>query len=49
MLLPMHDALLFQHQKPETPERVRAVFETVMTDHFSGEIKGKASIDSFVT
>lgn len=46
-LLPMHDALLFQHSSPGTPEIVRKVFEDVMTQHFGKAIEGKASIEEF--
>lgn len=47
VLLPMHDALLFQHSDPETPNRVVAKFVQTMTDHFGRAIKGKASIEPF--
>jgi len=47
VLLPMHDALLFQHADPETPHHVVATFVQTMTDHFDKTIKGKASIEPF--
>ncbi|GAN15305.1 MULTISPECIES: DNA polymerase [Sphingomonas] len=47
MLLPMHDALLFQHSDPATPELVVNAFKETMTQHFGGAVQGKASIESF--
>ncbi|WP_336233051.1 DNA polymerase [Thalassospira sp. CH_XMU1458] len=49
ILLPMHDAVLFQHARPDTPNNVQNTFETVMTNHFDGKVSGKASIGSFLT
>lgn len=45
--LPMHDALLFEHRLAETPAKVVAVFEGVMTEQLCGRISGKASIGQF--
>ncbi len=47
ILLPMHDALLFQHALPATPQKVCGIFENMMTSHFNGLIQGKASIEEF--
>lgn len=48
IVLPMHDALLFEYSKSDAPAAVVKVFEKVMTDHFGGLIAGKASIGHFV-
>lgn len=48
ILLPMHDALLFEFRLPETPAKVVATFEWVMTDVLDGRVNGKASIGQFV-
>lgn len=47
ILLPMHDALLFEHELPEMPPKVVAAFESIMTAQLEGRVKGKASISSF--
>lgn len=47
VLLPMHDALLFQYTSPETPENVVSMFVQTMTNHFNGSILGKASLEPF--
>lgn len=47
IVLPMHDALLFEHRFKDTPETVVATFEKVMTEHLSGCVNGKASITQF--
>lgn len=47
ILLPMHDALLFEHGLPETPPKVVAAFESMMTTQLEGRVKGKASISPF--
>ncbi|AZB55467.1 DNA polymerase I [Cereibacter sphaeroides] len=47
ILLPMHDAVLFQHQNATTPVEVVIEFAETMTQHFGGDIKGKASVESF--
>lgn len=46
-MLPMHDALLFEHELPEMPPKVVAAFESIMTAQLEGRVKGKASISSF--
>lgn len=47
LVLPMHDALLFEHTLAETPVRVVDAFEGVMTDVLGARINGKASISDF--
>lgn len=48
IVLPMHDALLFEYRLADTPARVVAAFETVMTAQLQGRISGKASVGQFV-
>ena len=45
--VPMHDAVLFQHPSDFDPQEVADLFAKVMTDHFNGQIMGKASIGNF--
>lgn len=47
IVLPMHDALLFEHRQAETPTKVVATFESVMTAVLGGRIAGKASVGEF--
>ena len=47
IVLPMHDALLFEHSLAETPTKVVAAFERVMTDVLGASVTGKASIGDF--
>ena len=47
IILPMHDALLFEHRSTDTPSKVVAAFEDVMTATLGGQVKGKASIGIF--
>lgn len=47
ILLPMHDALLFEHGRSDTPSKVVRVFERVMTDTLAGRVAGKASVGNF--
>lgn len=47
IILPMHDALLFEHRLADTPGKVVAAFEKVMTENLEGRVKGKASIGQF--
>lgn len=49
IVLPMHDALLFEHRSAETPSKVIAAFEDAMTNTLDGRVRGKASIGEFVT
>lgn len=46
--IPMHDAVLFQHGEDFDPAEVAKMFASVVTEHFGGKIKGKASVESFV-
>ncbi|WP_186057543.1 DNA polymerase [Burkholderia gladioli] len=47
VVLPMHDALLFEHTLAETPARVVDAFEQTMTDVLNSRVAGKASISDF--
>lgn len=48
VVLPMHDALLFEHRLAGTPDKVVRAFETVMTEVLNSIVSGKASISDFV-
>jgi len=48
VVLPMHDALLFEHTRAETPPKVVDAFEGVMTEVLDSLVVGKASISAFV-
>ncbi|QXI03744.1 DNA polymerase I [Pseudomonas tensinigenes] len=45
--VPMHDAVLFQHDEKFNAETVAQIFSSTMTEHFEGKIQGKASISEF--
>jgi DNA polymerase-1 len=47
VVLPMHDALLFEHTLADTPAKVIDAFEGVMTDVLNSMVNGKASISDF--
>ncbi len=47
VVLPMHDALLFEHTLAETPAKVVDAFEGVMTNVLGSRVTGKASISDF--
>ncbi|WP_018274167.1 DNA polymerase [Teredinibacter turnerae] len=47
ILIPMHDAVLFQHTNRVDPNSVVELFEGVMTKELSGKVYGKASIEAF--
>ncbi len=47
VVLPMHDALLFEYTRADTPGRVVDAFQCVMTEVLSGRVAGKASIGDF--
>ena len=47
IVLPMHDALLFEHRLADTPAKVVLAFERVMTEQLGRRVNGKASIDQF--
>lgn len=46
--IPMHDAVLFQHPENFDPVEVANIFAAVVTEHFDGKIKGKASVANFI-
>ena len=47
IILPMHDALLFEHRLVDTPTKVVVAFERVMTEQLQGRVRGKASVGQF--
>jgi len=47
ILIPMHDAVLFQHTNQVEPDSAIKVFQDVMTRELSGKVVGKASIEPF--
>ena len=47
VVLPMHDAVLFEHRLAETPTKVVGAFESAMTDVLDANVAGKASITDF--
>jgi hypothetical protein len=47
VVLPMHDALLFEHKLAETPAKVVKTFESTMTEVLGGRVTGKASVSDF--
>lgn len=47
ILIPMHDAVLFQHSNQVEPNSAIKVFQNVMTAELSGKVVGKASIEPF--
>lgn len=47
IVLPMHDALLFEHSLPETPKKVVGIFQDAMTDVLGARVTGKASTSDF--
>ncbi len=47
VVLPMHDALVFEHKLAETPAMVVETFESIMTEVLGGRVAGKASISDF--
>jgi len=47
IVLPMHDAVLFEHIDDETPAQVVEKMQNAMTSLLSNKVKGKASINSF--
>ena len=47
IILPMHDALLFEHRFVGTPAKVVEAFESVMTEQLQGRVRGKASVGQF--
>ncbi|MCF6281985.1 MAG: DNA polymerase [Candidatus Polarisedimenticolaceae bacterium] len=47
ILIPMHDAVLFQHPDDFDPNRAVHIFENNMAVILNGKVKGKASIERF--
>lgn len=45
--VPMHDAVLFQHDEKFNADTVAQIFSSTMTEHFDGKIQGKASTGDF--
>ncbi|WP_232109260.1 DNA polymerase [Pseudomonas poae] len=45
--VPMHDAVLFQHQEGFDPQVIVDIFAEVMSNHFEHKVKGKASLEPF--
>ncbi|WP_440065016.1 DNA polymerase [Pseudomonas syringae] len=45
--VPMHDAVLFQHQAGFDPQVVVKIFTEAMSNHFEHKVTGKASLASF--
>ncbi len=43
----MHDALLFEYTRTDTPGRVVDAFQGIMTEVLRGQVAGKASIGDF--
>lgn len=47
VLLPMHDAIFFQHDEAYDPKNVQKIFQSVFSNHFNNEINAKATLGSF--
>lgn len=47
ILIPMHDAVVFQHAEHVDPNLAVKIFEDVMTNELGRKITGKASIEEF--
>lgn len=47
VLIPMHDAVLFEHPPEYDPSKIASVFSDVMTEHLKGRVVGKASLEAF--
>jgi DNA polymerase I len=47
IILPMHDALLFEHRSRGTPNKVVTAFKNAMTTTLKGRVSGKASLGVF--
>jgi DNA polymerase-1 len=45
----MHDALLFEYRLADTPAKVVAALERVMTEQLYGRVNGKTSISQFAS
>jgi len=47
VLIPMHDAVLFQHPPKFNPQEAVEIFQDKMTEILGGKVQGKASIEPF--
>jgi len=47
LVLPMHDAMLFEYEHDTTPSLVVHLMEEAMTQALDSEVVGKASISDF--
>lgn len=47
VLIPMHDAALFQHPLSFNPQKAVNIFQDKMTEILGGKVQGKASIEPF--
>ena len=47
VLVPMHDAVLFEHPPEYDPSKIASMFSKVMTEHFESRVVGKASLEGF--
>ena len=47
VLIPMHDAILFQHSERFDPQTAVGIFESVMTNELDRKVSGKASVEAF--
>ena len=47
ILIPMHDAVLFQHPSSFDPQDAVTIFQDKMTEILDNKIKGKASLENF--
>lgn len=47
VLLPMHDAIFFQHREAYDAQKVQQIFERTFERHFDGAIKAKATLGAF--
>ncbi len=47
VLIPMHDAILFQYSERVDPQAAVGIFESVMTNELDRKVNGKASVEAF--
>ena len=47
VLIPMHDAALFQHPSSFDPQHAVKVFQDKMTEILDSKVQGKASLEAF--
>ena len=48
LVLPMHDAMLFEYEHDATPSLVVHLMKEAMTDTLGSKVQGKASISEFL-